>query len=231
MTIGNPCQACPVRRLSLCGALSDNELNRLEEIVSDIEIAPGQSLFDEGESADYRYNVTSGCLKIYKLLPDGRRQIIGFLFSGDFVGLALSDTYAYSAESVATSRLCRFPRRKLDLLIDRHPAMERRLLGLASNELAVAQEQMLLLGRKTARERVASLLLGFSRRAAQRGEAADPIALPMTRADLADHLGLTTETVSRVFTQFKTKGLIRLRAGGWVEVTDGTALEALADGL
>ena len=227
----SPCVACPVRPLSICGSLSEQELNNLEAIVSRVELANGQPLFDEGEPAIYRYNVTGGCLKIYKLLPDGRRQVIGFLFPGDFVGLAVSEDYAYSAEAVGKTHLCRFPRRKLDDLIERFPAMERRLLGLASNELAVAQEQMLLLGRKTARERLASLLLSFANRARQRGELPNPIALPMTRGDIADYLGLTTETVSRVFTDFKSKGLIRLLPGGQTDLLETDALETLADGF
>ena len=93
-------------------------------------------------------------------------------------------------------------------MLDGHPRMERRLLGLASNELATAQDQMVLLGRKTAREKLASFLIMLSRRAERRGQGANPVNVPMTRTDIADYLGLTIETVSRTFTDLRKSGLI-----------------------
>src|SRR3546814_6163450 len=104
---------------------------------------------DLGETARNVFNVTSGTIKVYKLLPDGRRQVTGFLFPGDFLSLAKQATYAFSAEAVTASTVCRFSRDKLEALMQRLPKIEQRLLSIASNELVVAQEQMLLLGRKT----------------------------------------------------------------------------------
>ena len=102
---------------------------------------------------------------------------------------------------------------------------------MASHELAVAQEQMLLLGRKTAREKVASFLLMLRKRARQRGQPGNPVPVPMSRNDIGDYLGLTTETVSRTFTQLKTAGLISLQTGGKVELSDIDRLRDLAEGL
>lgn len=227
----SPCRACPVRPLSICDSLAEDELQYLAAIVSPLSLAPGQPLFDEGERADFLFNVLTGCVKVYKLLPDGRRQIIGFLFSGDFLGLALTDAYAYSAEAVTRADLCRFPRHKLESLMDRYPQMEKRLLGVASNELAVAQEQMLLLGRKTAKERLVSFLLMLSRRASADGGEADQVFVPITRNDIGDYLGLTTETVSRSFTQLRNDGLIEIAPDNKVTLLDSGALRAIAQGF
>ncbi len=227
----SPCRACPVRPLSICDSLAEDELQHLAAIVSPLRLGPGQPLFDEGEQADFLFNVISGCVKVYKLLPDGRRQIIGFLFTGDFLGLAMTDVYAYSAEAVTGAELCRFPRRKLESLMERYPQIEKRLLGLANHELAVAQEQMLLLGRKTAKERLVSFLLMLSKRARMDGSDADQVFVPITRNDIGDYLGLTTETVSRSFTQLRNDGLIEVTSDNKVTLLDSGALQAIAQGF
>ncbi len=227
----SPCGACTVRHLTLCATLEEQELAEMSAIVSSIELGPGDPLFDEGEPAQHVFNVTAGAVKVYKLLADGRRQMTGFLFPGDFLGLANEENYAYSAEAVTHTVLCRFPRRKLERLLERYPKMEHRLLGMASHELAVAQEQMLLLGRKTAREKIASFLLMLSSRSVQRGQNGNPVAVPMGRNDIGDYLGLATETVSRTFTQLKQGGSINLLPGGKVEMADRTRLEDIAEGL
>jgi CRP/FNR family transcriptional regulator len=226
----NPCSACPVRSLTVCAALEPEELRRLADLTQTVRHEAGHTLFDEGEPADALYNVTAGTVKVYKLLPDGRRQITGFLMTGDFLGLALNDTYGYSAETVTVTSLCRFPRRKLETLMDEFPRMQRRLFSMASNELAAAQDQMLLLGRKTAKEKICSFLLMLSQRAVRRGFKDNPVHVPMSRADIADYLGLTTETVSRTFTQLKTQRVITLLEGGKVRLNDIDGLYDLAEG-
>lgn len=226
-----PCAACAVRDLSLCSVLEEDELSLLASIVTSLEVPVRGPIIDEGESADYLFNVTGGAVKLFKLLADGRRQITGFLFPGDFLGIAMNETYAYSAEAVSPVKLCRFPRQKLEDLLDRFPHLEKRLLGMASNELAQAQDQMLLLGRKTAKEKLCSFLLSLAKRAERRGDEPGPIYVPMSRADIGDYLGLTTETVSRTFTNLKRDGVVRLREGGMVEIPDYDILEELSDGI
>ena len=226
----SPCAACAVRDMAFCGVLDDQELARLIPILHVVGVDPRGPIIDEGEPADYLFNVTQGAVKLYKLLPDGRRQITGFLFAGDFLGIAMNEKYAYSAEAVDRVSLCRFPRNKLERLLDEIPKLEKRLLGMASNELVQAQDQILLLGRKTAREKVVSFLLNLTDRAVKRGGAPSPVALPMGRADIADYLGLTTETVSRTITNLKRDGHIRLVQGGMVELPDLEALQELAEG-
>ncbi|MEE8535027.1 MAG: cyclic nucleotide-binding domain-containing protein [Kiloniellales bacterium] len=227
----SPCSACAVRQLTFCAPLDQQELHQLSAIVTSTELVPRDPLFDEGEPAEYMFNVTAGTMKIYKLLPDGRRQVTGFLFAGDFLGLANNETYAYSAEAVTHVALCRFPRRKLERLLERYPKLEKRLLSMASHELAAAQEQMLLLGRKTAKEKIVSFLLSLGERATRRGQNGNPVNVSMSRTDIGDYLGLTTETVSRTFTQLKGAGLISLRPGGKVQLSDTEALTDIAEGM
>lgn len=226
----NPCGACPVRSLTVCSALEPEEVRRLAEVTQTLRLEPGQNIFGEGEKADAMFNVTAGTVKIYKLLPDGRRQITGFLITGDFLGLSHNETYAYSAESVTATSLCRFPRRRMEALLDEFPKMQRRLFSMASTELVAAQDQMLLLGRKTAKEKICSFLLMLSQRAARRGHKENPVYVPMSRADIADYLGLTTETVSRTFTQLKTSGIISLMEGNKIRLANLDSIYDMAEG-
>ncbi|WP_445680995.1 Crp/Fnr family transcriptional regulator [Radicibacter daui] len=224
------CPDCPVRARAICSALAPAELEQFASIMQTVTLAEGEALFNEGETGDYLYNLTSGAVKIYKLLPDGRRQMTGFLFPGDFIGFAVSDTYVYSAETLSEVTVCRFPRTKLERMLESYPHLHRRLFTLASRELATAQDQMLLLGRKSAKEKVASFLLSLRERAIQRGEDGNPLYVPMSRSDIADYLGLTTETVSRTVTQLKTSGAIRLLEGHRFQIKDVGELQLLAEG-
>jgi CRP/FNR family transcriptional regulator len=226
----NPCGACSVRQMTVCAVLDDADQARLASIMTQHQADSGRTIFSESDPADHVFNVTSGAVKVYKLLSDGRRQITGFLFPGDFLGLTHNEVYAYTAEALAPVTMCRFPRRKLETLLDDFPMLERRLLGMASHELAAAQDQMLLLGRKTARERLVSFLLNLSRAQARHGRPDNPVDLPMGRSDIADYLGLTIETVSRTFTNLKKAGLIQLLDGGAVRLNNTDALAAESEG-
>lgn len=227
----SPCAACAVRHLAVCSALEEDDLDELDSILHHTDLSAGQTLFDEGEPASNVYNLTSGCLKLFKLLPDGRRQVTGFLFAGDFVGLANSDTYIYSAEAVTGVSLCRFHKPDLDALMAVHIDLEKRLLTRARFELAEAQEQILLLGRKTAMERLTSFILMLSERAVGRGEADNPVSIPMSRNDVGDYLGLTTETVSRTLTRLRKSGAIELETDRSIRILDREVLSQTSDGF
>ncbi len=227
----DPCATCDARSLSVCNAIPDRDLARLAAIAVVTEAPAGRCFIDEGEKADSFFNITAGTAKLFKLLPDGRRQVTGFVGAGHFLGLAVSDTYAFSAEAIEPVRYCRFRRAKLRALLDDFPLMEKRLLEVAANELVAAQEQMLLLGRKTARERLASFLLLQSRQGMPCGHARQRFGLPMTRGDIADYLGLTIETVSRTLTRLRGEGLIDIESQSEVVVSEPGALEDLAGGL
>jgi len=226
-----PCAQCDARERNFCAALDPTELAEFAKVMTEATLPPGGMLFHEGTPADYVMNVTAGAVKLFKLLGDGRRQILGFRFAGDFLGLSTGADYVYSAEALNESRLCRFPRKKLDGLRERFPRLDRRLLSLSIEELTAAQEQLLLLGRKTAEERLVSFLILLSQGQVRRGLKPDPITLPMTRSDIADYLGLTIETVSRTFSALKKKGLIELQDTTHVHLVDRDKLEEIAAGF
>lgn len=224
-----PCAECGVRQHSICSVLDDTELAELAAIQTSYTFDAHSPIVSEGDPAIHFYNITEGAILLYKLLPNGRRQITGFLFPGDFMGIAAKDTFVYSAEALLPTRLCRFTRTDFISLLDRMPKLERQLLTLASHELIEAQEQMLLLGRKTAKERLCSFLLSLSQRTELKGNDPSVISVPMSRSDIADYLGLTMETVSRNFTQLKTSGVIQLREGGVVFLPDRDQLAVMAE--
>jgi CRP/FNR family transcriptional regulator, anaerobic regulatory protein len=231
-TAPDVCVRCGVRSSSVCDAIPDGDLNRLAAARAVMEIAAGTTFIEEGEPAVAFFNITRGTARLFKLLPDGRRQITGFAHVGHFLGLAVSDTFAFSAEAIGTVRLCRFSRPRLGALRDDFPAMEKRLLEVATNELVAAHEQMLLLGRKTARERVASFLVVAQSRQVTVGlSVPSRIAVPMTRSDIADYLGLTVETVSRTLTRFVAEGLIDIPSHAELVIRARDELENLANGL
>jgi CRP/FNR family transcriptional regulator len=226
-----PCDTCKAREFSACAPLTAEEQKRLVAIMRTVNVEPHHSIFDETDPAEYVYNVAGGTVKVYKLLGDGRRQITGFLSAGDFLGLTHNESYAYSAEALAPTTLCRFPRRKLEALLDEMPSLEQRLLAMASHELAAAQDQMMLLGRKSARERVVSFMLMLSNSAARHGRPSDPVALPMSRGDIADYLGLTIETISRTLTRLRKQGLIELLDEKHVRLSKLSELREIAEGF
>jgi len=225
------CEACSIKDLTFCSSLHGAEHDQLRKLLTHVQYDAHSTIFHEAEDAEYVFNVTTGSVKLYKLLGDGRRQITGFLFAGDFLGLALNANYSYTAEAIEPVSACRFPRKKLEKLFDEFPHLEKRMLGMAVDELAAAQDQMLLLGRKTAKEKVASFLLMLARRQEHRGENSDTISVPMSRSDIADYLGLTIETVSRTLTQLRKDETITLKDNRHIEAVSLDVLEDLAEGL
>jgi CRP/FNR family transcriptional regulator len=200
---GGRCDACQVRPVSVCAVLDADELRHLELLSQPSCHLAKETLFVQGEPAESVYNITSGVVRLYKMLPDGRRQIVGFALPGDFLGLALRDTYPFSADAIEPVVACRFARGAYAALVDEKPHLLRRLHEFATHELTLAQDQMMLLGRRTAEEKLVSFLLGLRERWAKLhgGKVSATVQLPMSRQDIADFLGLTIETVSRTFTR------------------------------
>ncbi len=190
-------------------------------------VPAGHTLFSEGEEARGIYEVTHGTVRLCKLLPDGRRQIVGFLSAGQILGLAPEGLYVFTAEAITPVKTRHYPRATLERLIDDVPGFARRLLAVASHELQTAQEQMLLLGRKSAAERVASFLLQIADRS---DDGSEEVEIPMTRIDIADYLGLTIETVSRTLSKLRQDRLIALTRSNRVKIRDRDELEQLAAG-
>lgn len=213
-TSASACAECDARHNGMCEALSDDELTFLSRAAQRITLPPGRMIMEEGEPALYFYNVNAGMARLFKSLPDGRRQITGFASPGNFIGLASTNMNMISAESIDTVQVCRFSRPALASMMNEYPALERKLLDIAIHELALNQQQLLLLGRKTALERVATFLLTWWHQQDSCGSAAPQanvkLALPLSRTDLADYLGLTIETVSRSLGSLKKNGLIEI---------------------
>jgi CRP/FNR family transcriptional regulator len=214
--------------LAVCGVLEAAALRQFKQSGITVQYEPGETVVFESDVAASVYSLTAGLLRLSKLLPDGRRQIAGFLFPGDFLGITMEEEHAFTAEAVAPSTMCRFPRARFDEFVADHSTLESRLYAVAAHELAAARQQLVLLGRKTATERVASFLLMLAGRCAHNVE--QDIILPMSRVDIADYLGLRIETVSREITGLKTSRVIRLTGRQSLQIVDREQLEQLAEG-
>jgi len=171
--------------------------------------AAGQALFWEGDDAVHIFDVLEGVLRVYRIMSDGRRAIVGFIHPGDILGVSFQDRYLFTAEAVTEVKVRRFARGRFFAMINESPALRPQLFAILCDEMSAAQDQMLLLGRKTAEERVVSFLLAIHRKRARGAE----IELPMSRQDMADYLGLTIETVSRMMTSLTRRGLIAATGG------------------
>jgi len=222
------CFHCPARTSDLCGSLPDHQLDALFTLSQRITLKPRQTLILEGDPSDLVYNVSAGTMMLSRVGADGRRQILSFLFRGNFIGLTANGHYRYNAEAVTEVELCRFDRAKLHELFREHPEMERAFRALALKTLEASQDLIYTLGRRSAVERVASFLLYLSEQHRILGACSPVIPLPMTRTDIADYLGLTIETVSRAFTKLKTDRLIRLKTAHSFEIVSHRALSDLA---
>ena len=207
----------------------DPDLRHLAAVAFRQTVVAGAEFMAEGEPARHVFGLTQGTARLVKLLPDGRRQVLGFARAGQFLGLALRRSYSVSAEAVEPVHLYRLSRNRLQGLLHEYPMLERWLLETAANEMAIAQEQMILLGRKTARERVASFLVGWAAGSRPCVPPETQLHLPMPRGDIADYLGLTIETVSRTLTRLRVDGLLAIPTPSEVEVLRPAELAAIAE--
>ena len=182
-----------------------------------------EEFFGEGEPAVFVYKVVSGAVRSFRILSDGRRQIDRFHLPGDIFGIEDGEEHRFSAEAIADSRIAFVKRTSLEAAVSRDNTAARLLWSLACRDLERARDHMLLLGRKSATERVATFLLEMS----ASGRGAATIDLPMCRNDIADYLGLTIETVSRTLTQLERRGVIELPSSRHVELRDRAALDGL----
>ena len=220
------CADCTVRPLAICAALDQDELRVLEQLGHRLQYRPNEPVFTQEEIATSCYNVLEGVMRLYKLLPDGRRQIVGFALPGDFLGLSSTDRYAISADAVGPVVACRFVKRLFSRFAEDRPGLLRRINEFAARELSGAQEQMVLLGRRSAEEKVAIFLIKWRDRLARIGPLAAMTPLPISRQDIADYLGLTIETVSRTLNKLERDGVIEIVPGG-IRLADPRRAEAL----
>jgi CRP/FNR family transcriptional regulator len=224
------CSTCGSRVAGLCRSLDPAILDDVLGEAEQLTLAPRRMLFNEGDRAGHVFTLVHGTAKLARLLPDGREQVLGFRFSGDVLGYTGAERYPFAAQLLTPSNVCRLERRRLDELLHRYPALERRLLDLCMQELAATQEQLVTVGRRTAEARVAAFLLSLAETGRRRNLVGSVLGMPMTRGDIADFLGLTLETVSGTLTAFRRRGWVREPAHGRMEILRRNVLAELTDG-
>lgn len=224
IAIETDCVGCPIRHRAVCARCEPDELDLLEQMKYYRNYEAGQTIAWAGDEMGFVASVVSGVATLSQTLQDGRTQMVGLLLPSDFIGRPGRRTSAYDVTAVSDVTLCCFRRKPFEGMMATTPHVAERLLDMSLDELDAAREWMLILGRKTAREKIASLLTILARRAASLGTPVPrgPIVveLPLTREAMADYLGLTLETVSRQISALKADGLIALDGKRRVVVPD-----------
>lgn len=229
------CDTCAVRHRAACGALSRTEISRLNDIAHHKTLPAGQVILVDHEEMPFFSNIISGVVKLTKNLTDGRQQIVGLQFASDFIGRPFRTESPYNAETVTEVHLCTYNKGHFERLVKEFEGLEHRLFQNTLDDLDASREWMLLLGRKTAAEKIASFLHMVSKRMEMVGCHDHPnpsfptFNLPLSRAEIADFLGLTLETVSRQISNLKSEKIISLQGGRTISILDVPRLNALAE--
>ena len=206
-----PCESCPTARLCFLFSLPTKEQGRFLEIINQRAVVQrGQLLFDHGEKTTFLHFICSGSVKTYNNYDSGNQQIIRFGLPGDIIGLdsMYRKVYGYSAIALETSSVCQVPRNDFQNLAKNSPGLNQQIIEYLSNEIIHGDGLARVRGQKSARVRLAYFLVFMERRYARQGFSRDRINLTMTRREIADYLGMSTETVSRTFTQFQKEKII-----------------------
>ena len=223
------CKECSLYRLCLPLGLHSNDLVQLDKIIKRSQsYSRGQALFSSDTPFKSIFVVRSGSFKTTVQASDGREQVTGFYFPGEFIGMdaIYEQAYKSSAKALESSSVCELPFEKLQEFGATMPQLQVQMMSRLSKELSGDKTLMFLLGKKTAEEKLATFLLSLSRRFQDRGFSARDFQLTMSRGDIANHLGLAVETVSRLFTRFQDEGLISLQ-GKAISLTDQDKLKQL----
>ena len=218
------CGGCPIRHRAVCARCDADELSRLENIKYYRSYQAGQTVIWSGDRMDFVASVVTGIATLTQTMEDGRRQMVGLLLPSDFLGRPGRPTAAYDVTATTDLVMCCFRKKPFEELIATTPHVAQRLLEMTLDELDAAREWMLLLGRKTAREKISSLLAIIVRRDAtlsqRRFKGRISFELMLTREEMADYLGLTLETVSRQISALRRDGVIMLEGKRSVTVPD-----------
>jgi CRP/FNR family transcriptional regulator len=218
------CEECPIRHRAVCARCEADELAQLEEIKFYRTFQAGQTIVWAGDRMEFVGSVVTGVASLTQTLEDGRTQMVGLLFASDFIGRPGRDIAPYDVTAAADTVICCFRRRPFEKMMAKTPHIGQRLLEMALDELDAAREWMLLLGRKTAREKIASLLAIIARREAALANAPPRpgmrATLPLTREAMANYLGLTLETVSRQISALRRDGVIVLEGKRGLKIPD-----------
>ncbi|EEB84364.1 transcriptional regulator FnrL [Roseobacter sp. GAI101] len=220
------CNACPIRHRAVCARCNEDELTMLEGIKSYKSFKAGDPILWRGDSLTYVGSVVEGVATLGKTMEDGRMQMVGLLLPSDFIGRPGRSQIEFDVVAVTDVTLCCFQRKPFEELVTTTPHVAQRLLEMALDELDAARDWMVLLGRKTAREKIATFVEMLVRRQHLAGEQAPlpTLALPLTREEIASFLGLTLETVSRQFGAMKKDGILTFSDRRQFKVIDFDAL-------
>ncbi len=222
--VSQSCDDCPIRHRAVCARCEADELEVLDSIKYYRAYEAGQTILWSGDRMEFVGSVVRGVASLTQTMEDGRTQMVGLLLPSDFVGRPGRDSAAYDVVATTDIVMCCFRKKPFEEMMARTPHLAQRLLEMTLDELDAAREWMLVLGRKTAREKIASLLSIIARRDAtlNLSAGAGPLEfdLPLTREAMADYLGLTLETVSRQINALKRDGVIELKGKRHVTVPD-----------
>lgn len=202
------CGSCPIRHRAICARCDDEELAILEGIKTYKTFEAGQPISWRGDELSQFSSVVSGIATLTRTMEDGRTQMVGLLLPSDFIGRPGRDEVEFDVTAVTDVTLCRFERRPFERLVVDMPHISQRMMEMALDELQAAREWMVLLGRKTAHEKIATFLVMIVRRSTAPGQSLQQFVLPLTREEIANFLGLTLETVSRQLSALKKDGIV-----------------------
>jgi CRP/FNR family transcriptional regulator len=208
------CKDCSLRELCLPLGLNELDLSALDKVIKRRRsLKKGELLYRFGDPLKFLYAIRAGTFKTAGLMEDGRVQVTGFHLSGELLGIDAinTDQHPCSAEALETSEVCEIPYHALEELSQQVQGLQHQLLRIMSREIVRDEQLLMMLGRMTAEERLASCLLSFSHRQTRLGQSGTDLKLAMSRQDLGDYLGLALETVSRLFSRFQEDGLISVQ--------------------
>lgn len=223
------CVGCESRTLGICGALDGSELSELSQMSQRRSIPAGSRIGRGSSQSDTFGVVLSGAVSLSKSLPDGRHQIVALQFAPSFVGRPFRETEDTELNASGQVRICAFPRGRFETMLSHNRALEHRVLTETLNQLDDSRDWLIALGRKTAIERVATYLemLASHARLAPAGGPAE-IAMPLSRGEIADFLGLTIETVSRKMTELRKMGVIAFQSAASIRILSASGLRQVS---
>ena len=225
------CGNCRLNSICLPLALETDDIQQLDDIIQRSKpLQKSQHLYREGDDFQSVYAVRSGTLKAYKTTDDGREQVTGFYFPGEILGMdgISKNSHASSAKALETAAVCEIPFNSLEKLSSLMPNLQRHFFQLMSREITEDQQLITLLSKNSADERVAALMLSISNRNARRKLSATQFRLPMSRVDIGNYLGLTVETVSRVFSRMQKMEVLQVD-NKEIEILDTAGLKSMAN--
>ena len=225
------CARCDLRELCLPAGLDHADVDRVDQMVADrTALGSGETLYHAGSPFRALYVIKTGALKTQTVSEGGELQVLGFHLPGEILGFdaLANERHQCSAEALEASSICRLPYAELERICSAVPGLQRQFMRLVSREIGDDHDHMAMMGRNQAISRLALFLHSLSKRQARLGRSADQLTLSMSRADLANYLGLVLETVSRLFGRLQDMGLIEVRRRQ-VRIVDMAGLKALGD--